>query len=149
MIAAQQQTKKMVQIGSQHRSMPFKIKGMQELHDGIIGKLYLAKGLCFKPRPPLPHKDDLPSPPQGIDWNMFLGPAPMRPFNELRFAYNWHWFWDTGNGDIGNQGVHEMGIARWALADPQWPKTAYAQGGRYGAPDQGETPNTLLASFDY
>ena len=49
----------------------------------------------------------------------------MRPFNELRFKYNWHWFWDTGNGDIGNQGVHEMGIARWGLGDPEWPKTAY------------------------
>jgi len=149
MLAAQEQTKKMIQIGSQHRSMPFKIKGMQALKDGIIGNVYLAKGLCFKWRAPLPHTEDLPSPPPGVDWNMFLGPAPMRPFNELRFAYNWHWFWDTGNGDIGNQGVHEMGIARWGLGDPQWPKTAYAQGGRYGTPDQGETPNTLLASFNY
>ncbi|MDE3196906.1 MAG: Gfo/Idh/MocA family oxidoreductase [Acidobacteriota bacterium] len=149
MIAAQEATKKIVQIGSQHRSIPFKIKGMQALHDGIIGDIYLAKGLCFKPRPPLPHTEDLPSPPPGVDWNMFLGPAPMRPFNQLRFAYNWHWFWDTGNGDIGNQGVHEMGIARWGMGDPGWPKAAYAQGGRYGKPDQGETPNTLLASFDF
>ena len=51
-----------------------------------------------------------------MNWDLFLGPAPMRPFNELRFKYNWHWFWDTGNGDIGNQGVHEMGIARWGWA---------------------------------
>ena len=73
----------------------------------------------------------------------------MRPFNELRFKYNWHWFWDTGNGDIGNQGVHEMGIARWALGDPEWPKTAFAQGGKYAYDDDQETPNTLLASFDF
>ena len=148
MLAAQQETKKMIQIGSQHRSMPFKIKGMQQLHDGIIGNVYLAKGLCFKPRPSIGHKDDSPTPPV-VNWDLFLGPAPLRPFNELRFKYNWHWFWDTGNGDIGNQGVHEMGICRWALGDPQWPKAAVAMGGKYGPPDDQETPNTLLASYDY
>ena len=148
MLAAQQETKKMIQIGSQHRSMPFKIKGIQALQGGIIGDVYLAKGLCFKPRPSIGHKDDSPTPP-GLNWDMFLGPAPMRPFNQLRFAYNWHWFWDTGNGDIGNQGVHEMGICRWALGDPQWPKSAVAMGGKYGPPDDQETPNTLLASYDY
>ncbi|HKD08602.1 MAG TPA: Gfo/Idh/MocA family oxidoreductase [Bryobacteraceae bacterium] len=148
MIAAQEQTKRIVQIGSQHRSMPFKIKAMQSLRDGVIGEVYLAKGLCFKPRPTLPHTEDSPTPP-GVNWDLFLGPAPMRPFNELRFAYNWHWFWDTGNGDIGNQGVHEMGVCRWALGDPQWPKAAVAMGGKYGPPDQRETPNTLLASYDF
>ena len=66
-----------------------------------------------------------------MNWDLFLGPAPMRPFNEKRFKYNWHWFWDTGNGDIGNQGVHEMGIARWGLGDPEWPKTAVSFGGKY------------------
>ena len=84
-----------------------------------------------------------------MNWDLFLGPAPMRPFNELRFKYNWHWFWDTGNGDIGNQGVHEMGVARWGLGDPEWPKTAFAQGGKYAYDDDQETPNTLLASFDF
>ena len=138
----------MLQIGSQHRSMPFKIKAMQALQDGLIGKIYMAKGLCFKRRPSIGHKPDSPTPP-GVNWDLFLGPAPMRPFNELRFKYNWHWFWDTGNGDIGNQGVHEMGIARWALGDPEWPKTAFAQGGKYAYDDDQETPNTLLASFDF
>ena len=73
----------------------------------------------------------------------------MRPFNEKRFAYFWHWFWDTGNGDIGNQGVHETGIARWALGDPIWPKTAMAFGGKFGIDDDTETPNTLTAGFNY
>ena len=73
----------------------------------------------------------------------------MRPFNEKRFAYFWHWFWDTGNGDIGNQGVHETGIARWALGDPGWPKTAMAFGGKFGIDDDTETPNTLTAGFSY
>ena len=73
----------------------------------------------------------------------------MRPFNELRFIYNWHWFWDTGNGDIGNQGVHQMGIARWGMGDPEWPLTAYAHGGKFAYDDDQETPNTQTASFDY
>src|SRR5262249_28924475 len=65
------------------------------------------------------------------------------------FKYNWHWFWDTGNGDIGNQGVHEMGIARWGLGDPEWPKSAVAYGAKYAYDDDQETPNTLTASFDF
>jgi hypothetical protein len=148
MLQVAHDTKKMVQIGSQHRSMPFKIKAMQALQDGVIGKVYMAKGLCYKRRVSIGHKPDSPTPP-GVNWDLFLGPAPMRAFNELRFKYNWHWFWDTGNGDIGNQGVHEMGICRWGLGDPEWPKTALATGGKYGPEDDQETPNTLLSSFDY
>jgi predicted dehydrogenase len=148
MLEVARETKRMVQIGSQHRSMPFKIKGMQALQGGAIGKVYLAKGLCFKRRVSIGHKPDSPVPP-GVNWDLFLGPAPMRPFNELRFKYNWHWFWDTGNGDIGNQGVHEIGICRWGLGDPEWPKTAVSQGGKYAYVDDQETPNTLLSSYDY
>ena len=69
--------------------------------------------------------------PPGVDWDKFLGPAPLRPFNSLRFKYNWHWFWDTGNGDIGNQGVHEMDIARWGLGKPGLPKGVSSTGGKY------------------
>src|SRR6266478_1220976 len=148
MLQVARESKRMLQIGSQHRSTPFKMKGIEALQGGLIGKVYLAKGLCFKRRASIGHKPDSPTPP-GVNWDLFLGPAPMRPFNANRFKYNWHWFWDTGNGDIGNQGVHEMGICRWGLGDPQWPKSAVAMGGRYGAPDQGETPNTLLTSYDY
>jgi hypothetical protein len=141
-------TKKMLQIGSQHRSIPYKIKVMEALQQGLIGKIYMAKGLCFKRRPSIGHAENEPTPP-GVNWDLFLGPAPMRPFNRLRFKYNWHWFWDTGNGDIGNQGVHEMGVARWALGDPEWPKTAFAQGGKYAYDDDQETPNTLMSTFDF
>jgi predicted dehydrogenase len=142
------ETKRMVQIGSQHRSTPFKMKGIKALQDGIVGKVYMAKGLCFKRRVSIGVKADEPTPP-GLNWDLFLGPAPMRPYNEHRFRYNWHWFWDTGNGDIGNQGVHEMGICRWGLGDPEWPKSAVAVGGKYANDDDTETPNTLLASYDY
>jgi len=148
MLEVARATNRMLQIGSQHRSTPFKMRAMEALHGGLIGDIYLSKGLCFKRRASIGHQPDGPVPP-GVNWDLFLGPAPMRPFNPLRFRYNWHWFWDTGNGDIGNQGVHEIGIARWALKDPQWPETAYSQGGKYAYQDDQETPNTLLASYKY
>jgi len=148
MLQTARDTKRMVQIGSQHRSTPYKIKAMQALQGGLIGKVYLAKGLCFKRRQSIGHKPDSEVP-KGVNWDLFLGPAPMRPFNANRFKYNWHWFWDTGNGDIGNQGVHEIGICRWGLGDPEWPKAAVATGGKYAYDDDQETPNTLLASYDY
>jgi predicted dehydrogenase len=148
MIEVARKTNRMVQIGSQSRSIPHIMKAMQVLHDGAIGKLYMAKGLCFKRRKSIGHKDNEPTP-LGLNWDMFLGPAPMRPYNELRYKYNWHWFWDTGNGDIGNQGVHQMDIARWGLGDVTWPKSAVSTGGKYAYTDDQETPNTQLASFDY
>lgn len=148
MVEVARETKRMIQIGSQHRSTPFKMEAMAAIQGGLIGKVYMAKGMCYKRRASIGHKENAPTPP-GVNWDLFLGPAPLRPFNELRFRYNWHWFWDTGNGDIGNQGVHEMGIARWAMGDPEWPKTAFAQGGKYAYEDDQETPNTLLSSFDF
>ena len=109
----------------------------------------MAKGLCFKRRASIGHEPDSPTP-RGRE----LGPVPGAPrrcgrSTRLRFKYNWHWFWDTGNGDIGNQGVHEMGVARWGMGDPEWPKTAVAFGGKYAYDDDQETPNTLTASFDF
>ena len=148
MIQVQRETKRIMQVGSQHRSWPFKIKAITALQQGLIGKLYMSKALCYKLRPSIGHTPDSPTPP-GLNWDLFLGPAPMRPYNEKRFAYFWHWFWDTGNGDIGNQGVHETGIARWALGDPAWPQTAIAFGGKFGIDDDTETPNTLTAGFNY
>ncbi len=148
MIQVQRETKRLMQVGSQHRSWPFKIKAITALQQGLIGKLYMSKALCYKLRPSIGHTPDRPTPP-GLNWDLFLGPAPLRPYNEKRFAYFWHWFWDTGNGDIGNQGVHETGIARWALGDPAWPQTAIAFGGKFGIDDDTETPNTLTAGFNY
>ena len=151
MIAAARKYGRMCQIGSQSRSTPHCIEAIAALKDGIIGKVYMSKGLCFKRRKSIGKKPDAPVPP-GLDWDMFLGPAPMRPFNELRFAYNWHWFWDTGNGDLGNQGVHQMDIARWGMGvanDHAGMKSVVSTGGKYAYDDDQETPNTQLATFDY
>jgi predicted dehydrogenase len=147
MVEAARKYNRIVQIGSQSRSIEHKMKAMQLLHDGVIGKVYLAKGLCFKRRPSIGHKPDAPVPP-GVDWDKFLGPAPMRPFNELRFKYNWHWFWDTGNGDTGNQGIHEMDIARWGLG-VGLPSGVVSKGGKYIYNDDQEVPNTQISTYDY
>src|SRR5262249_47696973 len=148
MIQVHPETKRIMQVGSQHRSWPFKIKAIPAMQQGLIGKLYMSKALCYKLRPSIGHTPDAPTPP-GLNWDLFLGPAPMRPFNQKRFAYYWHWFWDTGNGDIGNQGVHETGISRWARGDPSWRKTAMASGGKSGLDDATEPPNPLTAGFNY
>ncbi|HXE14945.1 MAG TPA: Gfo/Idh/MocA family oxidoreductase [Bryobacteraceae bacterium] len=147
MVAAARKYGRMVQVGSQGRSADHKIRAVQLLQEGIIGQVYMAKGLCFKRRKSIGHTPNEPVP-AGVDWDKFRGPAPMIPFSKNHFLYNWHWFWDTGNGDIGNQGVHEMDIARWGLGVGH-PRSAVANGGKYVYKDDQETPNTLLSRFDY
>jgi len=147
MVAAARKYNRMMQVGSQSRSIAHKKRAIQMLHDGIIGEVYMARGLCFKRRKSIGHTPNAPVPP-GVDWDKFLGPAPMIPFSKNRFLYNWHWFWDTGNGDIGNQGVHEMDIARWGLG-VDLPTSVVSSGGKYAYDDDQQTPNTELARFDY
>ena len=147
MLATARKHNRICQIGMQSRSIEHKRRAVELLHNGAIGKVYLAKGLCFKRRPSIGHTPAEPVPP-GLAWDIFLGPAPMRPFTRNRFHYNWHWFWDTGNGDIGNQGIHEMDIARWGLGRGL-PKSAVSTGGKYLYDDDQETPNTQIATFDY
>jgi len=148
MIEMARKTKRMVQVGSQSRSTPHKIRAMKLVREGVIGKVYLSKGLCFKRRKSIGKTPPEPTPP-GINWDLFLGPAPMRQYSLNRFKYNWHWFWDTGNGDIGNQGVHEMDICRWGLGEATWPKWTFSSGAKVIYDDDQETPNTQLATFDY
>jgi len=138
---------RIVQVGMQSRTIPYKRRAIELLNSGAIGKVYYAKGLCFKQRKSIGKAPDGPVPP-GVNWDIFLGPAPLRAFNPLRFKYNWHWFWDTGNGDIGNQGIHEMDVARWGLGRGL-PKAVVSTGGKYVYDDDQETPNTQIATFDY
>ena len=148
LIEAAGKYKRMVQVGSQSRSTAMKMRAMQLLREGIIGKVYMAKGLCYKLRPTIGRTPDSPTPP-GVDWDQFRGPAPMCPFSQNRFKYNWHWFWDTGNGDIGNQGVHEVDICLWGLGETGMPKSVVSTGGKFLYDDDQETPNMQLATFDY
>jgi predicted dehydrogenase len=148
MIEAARKYKRMVQVGSQSRSTAVKIRAIELLKQGVIGKVYMAKGLCYKWRPSIGRTPNEPTPP-GVNWDLFLGPAPMRPFSRNRFRYNWHWFWDTGNGDLGNQGVHEVDICLWGLGENGLPKSVVSTGGKYLYEDDQETPNVQSAVFDY
>ncbi len=148
MVKAARKYNRMVQVGSQSRSMPYKMKAIQLLHDGIIGEVYHARAECYRRRFSIGHTPDEPVPP-GIDWDKFLGPAQMKPYSKNKFAYNWHWFWDTGNGDIGNQGVHEMDISLWGLKRDGWPATVMSTGGKFVWKDDQETPNTQQVTMNF
>ena len=151
MLAAARKHARMLQVGTQSRSLPHKMEAVALLRSGVIGEVYAAKGICYKRRKSIGHKPDSTAP-KGVDWDTFLGPAPLRPFNELRFKYNWHWFWDTGNGDLGNQGVHQMDVARWGLGLPNHHGTlrsVTASGGKLIYHDDQETPNTLMSTFEF
>jgi predicted dehydrogenase len=148
MIEAASRYGRIVQVGTQSRSTTHKRRAIQLLHDGVIGKVYLAKALCSKRRKSIGHTPDAPAP-QGLDWDLFRGPAPMCPYSVNRFQYNWHWFWDTGNGDIGNQGAHELDLARWGLNRSGLPTSVVSTGGKFAYTDDQETPNTQTAIFDY
>ncbi len=148
MVEAARKYDRIVQTGTQCRSH----QGIQDavafLRSGKLGQIYMAKGLCYKPRGSIGHKADGPVP-EGVDYDLWLGPAPKRPFNPNRFHYNWHWFWDYGNGDLGNQGIHQMDLARWGLGKNELPKAVMASGGRFGYSDDGQTPNTLHVGFEF
>ena len=139
---------RMVQCGMQARSLEHYQRAIQLVREGGIGKVYMAKGLCYKRRKSIGHKPDSPVPP-GVNYDLWVGPAAMKPFNANRFHYNWHWFWNTGNGDIANQGVHEMDIGRWGLAKSTPATKVMSMGGKFVYDDDQETPNTQLAAFQY
>ena len=137
-----------VQHGTQSRSDPNWANVVEVIKSGQLGRLLIARGLVYKPRGSIGMKPNT-TPPKEVDFNLWLGPAPEQPFNANFVHYNWHWFWDFGNGDIGNQGVHQMDIARWGIPGAKLPRSVLSVGGRFGYTDQGQTPNTQMAIFDY
>jgi predicted dehydrogenase len=139
---------RIVQHGTQSRSGGGWDKVAAVIASGKLGKLLVSRALCYKPRASIGFKETEPVP-AGLDFNLWKGPSPDQPFHRNLVHYNWHWFWDTGNGDIGNQGVHEMDKARWAIPNATTPKSVISLGGRFGYKDQGQTPNTQIAILDY
>lgn len=151
MIEASRKYNVRVQVGFQNRSITNVMEAMKFLHEGGIGDVYMARGLCIKPRDSFGIAKDS-EPPATLHYERWLGPAPDRPYNEKRSHYNWHWFWDTGNGDTGNQGPHQFDIARWGLNKNEHPVSVYSSGGLYGInPEEcaQETPNTQTSVFKY
>jgi predicted dehydrogenase len=147
-VEAARKYNRIVQTGTQARSNEATLQALQFLHEGGLGKIYMARGLCLKPRGSIGHVPDSPIP-DGVDWNTFLGPAPYRPFNLNRFHYKWHWFWDTGSGDLGNQGIHQADIARWAMRKDTHPVRIKGTGGFYIWDSDQETPNIQHLEFEY
>jgi len=154
LVKAARRYKRMCQHGTQGRTAPAIQEAVQKLREGVIGDVYMARGICYKWRPSIvndPRRLE-PAPgekvPAQLDWNLWQGPAQEREFSSNYVHYNWHWFWDYGNGDIGNQGVHEMDIARWGLG-VGLPQKVQAMGGRFLFHDGKEVPNVLTTSFSY
>ncbi|HZN58106.1 MAG TPA: Gfo/Idh/MocA family oxidoreductase [Planctomycetota bacterium] len=139
--------RRIVQHGTQSRSSSDVRGAIEQVRAGKIGKVLVARGLCYKPRESIGVRQP-EAPPQELDFNVWLGPAREQPYHGNLVHYNWHWMWDTGNGDIGNQGVHEMDVARWGLG-AGLPKAVASFGGRFGYQDQGQTANTQVVLFDY
>ncbi len=147
LVEAARKYDRIVQHGTQSRTSPAIREGMQKLQEGLLGDIYMAKGLCYKWRDTIGKTPDEPVP-AGVHYDLWTGPAPERPFSKNRFHYQWHWNWAYGNGDMGNQGVHQMDLARWGLG-VGLPTKINAMGGHFMFDDDQETPNTLLVSFFY
>ena len=139
---------RIVQHGTQNRSLSKWSDLAKEIASGKRGKLEVALGTCHKRRGSIGFKETK-TPPSELNFGVWTGPAPIEDYHENLVHYNWHWFWNYGNGDIGNQGVHQMDIARWMIPGAVWPKSIVSVGGRFGYEDQAETANTQLAIFDY
>jgi predicted dehydrogenase len=171
MVEATTQHNRIVQVGTMNRSRPAVRDAIKFIHDGGLGKVYMARGLCFKPRPAIGKYPDGPMAPgekfaltitsttyeptyheqylSKVDYDLWLGPAPKRPFNRNRFHYNWHWHWDYGNGDTGNQGPHQFDIARWGLQKQEHPVKIRSVGGYFGEESSQETPNEQTTLYEY
>lgn len=150
MMEAARRHNRVVAVGTQRRSSVVLAKAVRFLRDGGLGKLYAGKTVVYRPRDPIGVVADSPVPP-GVHYDLWLGPAPARPFNENHFHYHWHWFWEYGTTDLGNTGVHSLDAVRWLLGKQEHPRTAHCSGGLYeaGALTDQTTPNTQYASYRY
>jgi predicted dehydrogenase len=145
LVAAVKKYNRICQHGSQARSNPGMVEAIHHVQDGTIGDVYLARAICYKWRNTIGHASPEPVPP-GVHYDLWTGPAPMKPFTRNRFHYNWHWIWDTGNGEAGNQAIHEIDIARWGLG-VGFPVVVSAMGAHVMFDDDQETPNVLNATY--
>jgi predicted dehydrogenase len=171
MVHAARKNNVVVQVGFQNRSRTTSIAAIKLLHSGKLGKIYMARGLCFKPRGDIGRYPDgpmaegeqftltkeggnMPTYAQGyldkVHYDEWMGPARKLPFNRNRFHYNWHWQWEYGNGDTGNQGPHQFDLGRWGLNKEEYPVKVSSTGGLYAYTDSAQnTPNIQTSFFEY
>jgi predicted dehydrogenase len=147
MLESARHNRRIVQVGTQARSRQSTIRGIEIAKSGKIGKVIMAKAWNVQLRENIGRKENS-AVPEGVDYDTWLGPASWIPFNENRFHYKWHWHWHFGTGDAGNDGAHQLDMARWALG-VDYPKTAKGMGGKYFFDDDQQTPDTMNVTFDY
>ncbi len=147
--AAAKQHDRVVQVGTQSRSSVAIDEAVAWTRAGHLGRVTAARVLCYKRRFSIGKTTTPVPPPATVDYDLWLGPAPRAPLRRQRFHYDWHWQWATGNGDIANQGNHQIDVARRFLGDPPLAPRTFTVGGRLGYDDDGDTPNTLVVFHDY
>lgn len=140
---------RIVQAGTQSRSDAKLHEAFEWLREGHLGSVKVARGLCYKPRTSIGLVGGATPVPDGLDYDLWCGPAAKTQIMRRSLHYDWHWVWNTGNGDIGNQGVHQIDIARWALGRRDLPSSVFSIGGRLGYVDDGETANTQMVVMKY
>ncbi|MEO8474825.1 MAG: Gfo/Idh/MocA family oxidoreductase [Chryseolinea sp.] len=147
LVAAATKYNKLIQMGSQRRSFPKVMEAMQALKEGAIGRVYFAKGWYANGRKPI-GKGKTATPPSTLDFDLWQGPAPRRPYKDNLVPYNWHWFWNWGTGEALNNGTHEIDVMRWGLG-VDYPTKVVSAGGRFAYDDDWETPDTQIITIEF
>jgi predicted dehydrogenase len=148
MIEAAYKYNRIVQHGVQLRSSVAIREAIQHLKDGLIGRVYMSRGLVYRWRPDIGDKG-ISQTPAGLDYDLWCGPAPMRPFTRNLVHYNWHWHWNYGNGDVGNQGIHETDLCMWGLGVDTLPERITSMGGKFLFDDCKEVPEIQTSIYHY
>ena len=149
MVEAARKYNRIVQGGTGMRSSEAVRESIKYIKDGNLGKIKLARAICFRDRPSIGKVSGQQQVPATVDYELWTGPAEMQPLMRESLHYDWHWLWNYGNGEIGDLGAHFIDIARWAIGQNQAPKRVISVGGRMGYVDDGQTPNTQITFFDY
>ncbi len=149
MVKIARDTGRVVQTGTQARSSSAVAEAIEHVRSGAVGDILYARGTCWKPRKSIGRVSGAQQVPDHIDYDMWVGPAPMKPLERRSLHYDWHWDSDTGNGDLGNQGIHQVDVCRWMLGEDTLARGVVSVGGRLGYHDDGDTPNSQVVIYDY
>lgn len=147
-VQAARKYNRIVQTGTQSRSHKQFQKAIKLLHEGVIGDIYMGRGVVYGHRASIGRVADSPVP-NGVHWDLHRGPAPMIPFNNNHFHYNWHWYWDTGTSEFGNNGIHLMDIIRWGMKKNEHPKKIHCSGGFFAWDSDQQIPNLQIGTYEF